>query len=862
MSSGWLTNIFADLPGCNDSLFNYLWADKRLRFAYNQHLSDVIDELSARLVCAALTRRASLFISLPDYQPHRSAFLFTTALIRHTYNSRSLDVGSQVILYCGSTVGIREQLGQTSIGGMSLDLASAFRQQNISKRDSPLKDIKRKANQTYAVKIIKKDLGWTLGRTQKGDIIAISQLPKVVTAYAPSDPSAILDRHKPQWIAVDIDESHKAVWLQPMLEEAARRQIPVIAWGVNPLSECTATFKRYAQVFVWEPYIRRKEGAVGNEMSTLSSTAATQLQPYVLEGSNVDQLADTLRSANQLLASGARNVSGIFGKDALRQHWAYLRALEALHVPYDFYEAEVTRLWGIKTFSQLQAGCERFRDACYQSYPQLALELEKVFVMCEQAADLIREGESPLWSALCNLCIDEPISDEARLIVFSGQGRKQLFQLALLAYHNICDSDLQDVRTWLLTLDELRRLVRQSSTHTQSRDEAELRIVDESLDWRPLLVGLPSPQLTPKILPALLHNSLDIIVYPHQISALKHRTDEWGKAISHDSVRLSQILNQIGGKSIQQAASRSSSRLKFSNPMNLNANTAERKARARVEQLWQPDDPVAEVARLLQIDESTFDDAPLFHESKSAGQVDEQEIWCDKVVKVRFDNGASITFPFDEMINVVKSGHSKPDERYVGSLQCGDRVILIHGQRRQSFYELIISRVHQHPSMMLNLALIERWRNDFANAYELWRKRGSQNLDELLKCLRDKGSRLMSTAALRSWLQGQILCPQDEEDLRRLADVLDMDYVRQHYKRIGRAACRLRSLHRVLSSKLNRWLDQQASEIDAGSDADVIDQELGLTFGDLRSSLLLLHVKDVENIQGLFLRSSLGRLED
>src|SRR5947209_2575472 len=123
MSADWITNAFANLPGCGDSLFKYLWTDKRLRFGNPEYHSDDIDELSARLVCAALARRASLFISLPDYQPHRSAFLFTTALIRHTYDSKSMDISSQVILYCGSTVGIREHLGQTSIGGMSLDLA-------------------------------------------------------------------------------------------------------------------------------------------------------------------------------------------------------------------------------------------------------------------------------------------------------------------------------------------------------------------------------------------------------------------------------------------------------------------------------------------------------------------------------------------------------------------------------------------------------------------------------------------------------------------------------------------------------------------------------------------------------------------
>src|SRR5258705_6285717 len=158
--------------------------------------------------------------------------------------------------------------------------------------------------------------------------------------------------------------------------------------------------------------------------------------------------------------------------------------------------------------------------------------------------------------------------------------------------------------------------------------------------------------------------------------------------------------------------------------------------------------------------------------------------------------------------------------------------------------------------MMLNLALIERWRTDFFSAYQKWHERGTRNLDELLRCLNDKGSSLRSSGSLRRWLQGRTLCPDEAEDLRRLADVLGMDYVRQHYKRIEHAARRLRGLHISLSTKLNRWLEQQAAGIDAGNDDDIIDEALGLTFGDLRSSLMLLRVKGVETIEGPMLRSN------
>jgi len=854
-----ITNAFTTLPGCHGSPFKYLWDDRRLSFGEHEDPPDVIDELSARLISAALVGGNRLFLLLPDYQPRRPAFLLATALIGSDSGGSDQDISSQVVLYCGSTVGIREQLKLTAVKGAGLNLADAFRQQNISRGAGTLRKAYRTASETFALKIKKKALGWTVGVSKTGIRTAISELPRIVTAYAPSDPEKLIEQYRPAWIAIDIDESHKAIWLQTLLQQAERHKIPVVAWGLNPLSECVSVFEKFAEVFKWPP--RKCSVTAGNvESLSLLSECPTQLQPYVLDGIEVDKLADVLRSANQLLVREARRNPGRFGKDALHQHWSYLRALESLFVPYDFYEAEAAQMWGIKSFTQLRNGCERFKDYSYNVDPQLASELEKIVATCDQATELIKQNGSFFWNALSNLCFEEPPANEARLIIFSGRGKKQLFELSLLAYHKISAPDLRGLRTWLLTLDELRRLVRQRSVGPV--EGFELNYVDKSLNWHPLLVGLPSAQLTPKLLPALVHDFLDVLIYPHQIGALRHRSDEWGKAISPDFARLTQVLGRLSKKPAPRTTVNGLTRLKFNDPVDLNVKSAGRKTRTRVETLWQPDDPVTEIAKLLQVDEDvSFDDGPIFSESANGTHLAEYETWCDKAVRLSFENGSSITYAHDEMINVIRPGQFKSDERYVESVRPGDRVVLIHGQRRQNFYELLISRVHQHPSMMLHLALIERWRTDFVNAYQRWRDGGTRTLDDLLKLLNGKGSTLTSTAAVRSWLQGQVLCPQDGKDLRRLADVLGLDYVRQHYKRIESAAIYLRGKHRAFANTLNRWLEQQAAGVDTGNDDEAIDEALGLTFGDLRSSLIVLTVRNVEVLEELLLRSNLGKLE-
>jgi len=126
--------------------------------------------------------------------------------------------------------------------------------------------------------------------------------------------------------------------------------------------------------------------------------------------------------------------------------------------------------------------------------------------------------------------------------------------------------------------------------------------------------------------------------------------------------------------------------------------------------------------------------------------------------------------------------------------------------------------------------------------------------------LKNRGSGLISRGTLYQWLQGWTLCPQDPEDLTRAADALGMGFVKKHHTAIANAASRVRGLHRGLSNRLNRWLAEQAPGLVGSGADDVIDKELGLTFGDFRNSLVVAEVERVETLNGLFLRSRLGQI--
>ncbi len=857
MSVGWISNALAALPGTDDSLFQELWKERRLLFDKRKGVEDTVDDCSARLVAAVLRRGERLLVTLPDFQPHRPAFLFATALIRHFLDLRH-PVGAAIprsgpILYFGLTVGIRDQLRRTSVLRLGMNLAEVFSQQDITRGAAGF------------------------GHSGRSLHSGAGCLPRVVTVYGPADPVAVMRAYRPCWIAVDCSDASSLIWLRPLMEEAVQQRVPVIAWGQNPLSECLSDFASYGYTFTWPPSIQplgcppQKLDRAPEEL--LLARDSISLSPFILQGKSISAFSASLRDASQVLGRTAQQLGGRFGKDAVSVHWKYLRSLEALAVPVNFYEAEAPRFWGLKSLSQLRAVCDHFRAACMQSNPHLYGDLEGVGTLLNEAKSNLESQGCGLWDALTNLCIEDPANDEMRILVFSSESRKQIFLFAMLARNNTSEDDLRKMRTYVTSLSELRQWIHYRHMSSEAADQDDFSMPPENMNWRPVLVGLFSPVMTPRLLCAFLHPRVDIVMYPHQCSSFMRRQVEWSARLAGDINRNVGALARMSALPSPSSVPVTPSRISVEQPVEMNVETTTKTRTSSSGPMWGPEDTISEVARLFQIDEESAGEEFFLNDQTAAASTlttePSEEIWCEEAIRVQFDQGWHAYFPPDDVINVVRDGAL--DSRFVRSLRVGERVLLIHGQQRQSLYDLIISRVHKHPSIELHLALIRRWQEDLRVAFQQWRTRmpdsaelriyGTRDVNGLLKRMRARGSQLVSTLTLSFWLRGFVLCPLDPEDLKRVAEVLDMSFVRQYHGRIVQAANRLRGLHRGLSIKLNRWLQDHATGAVHESDEDVIDAELGLTFGDVRNSLLVLCVMGIQNVTGPFLRNNLGQAE-
>lgn len=574
-------------------------------------------------------------------------------------------------------------------------------------------------------------------------------------------------------------------------------------------------------------------------------------------------LPDKLLSVYQSLAKLSKDASSAQKHSHLqavtnRIAWRALRTIESLTVPLSFYESEVKHIWGLSSLSEsLSALDSLLTELQPSSKPNYAI-LEEVFDSLNFVREYLQLNDPPLWNVILEMCVDN-VSAVSRTFVFSNPKARSLFSLALLAYQNITEDDLLELG---ITLTSLKRLYQQvDMVEGEAFDEPQ-HIGEEII-----LVGFPSYYSSPYMQP-LLQRGFSILVWQHQLHILDRKVQFWSSRI-YPSPRLfsTAVGSAIGIPEPDNFGTDSNIVIHtLRSPVYRSVQTKNMRgvpASTSRSQFAKPFDVVAEMTFLMQAD-----DIPDLNPDSIAQSnlPNGGGLTVDEVYKVRFSNDSTITFAADDKVNFVMDSPrgTEVDTRYVSSLRQGDRLLYISGQSRQSLFDLLISRIYDNPAISLHVKLVERWQEDLVNAHNA-RTRTDPNwsINELYEQMRVHGTRIISSQTIKNWLEGDTLRPHDPEDLRRLADIFDLKFVGDHYKRMHRAGARLHGLHSSLSRRLNTWLHDGMPDLfstDSSYD-DVVDDELGLTLRDFTSSVMVLTVADISKEVGLFLRDSLGHIE-
>lgn len=826
----WIKDAFAALPAHNAHPFRSIWNNRLLTASGTADPCDLIDEQSSALVWSALQQDQHLLVILPDFTEHRPAILLATGLIYSLLHPKIVRASSnrrQRVLYFGTHIGIREQLASVRLKSWQLKFSDAFPQYNLGR------------------------LGNSLGSDRSGNQIVgeSSSTPEVVTAYAPADPQSLLGREQPDWVAIDVGDQARVQWLASVLAYTRRYQIPVVAWGLNPLSDAVTDFKSGGDlVHIWP-----LGGHMPLSQNGASRKIETSIRPLILQGREVGKISVDMRKAVRELAAAKTRESSL-AQAAVLAHWRFLRSVEALCVPVDFHEAEAPKLYGLRSFHYLQQSCKSFQR--HLSSDHLVLSKLELAESCTAAAvEAMRHGLSPLWRALTSLIVGEPNGNGTRYLAFSSKSRKQLFLLALLTYYNITESDLAEIGTVPVTLAELK-------DPELCAPECHHSALDGTSSGEVLLIGVPSPRVTGNLLPCFSHDHIDVLMYPHQESSLTRRAVEWASRCNPDPAYLSTSLAALCGSVPLPPHSIRRINLR---PLTAIDTAAGHKVGSRPwnSSLLHGFESEDELSKLFS-DSDDYDEKVVILEDpeKQANLPDDIDDWSKGAVYLAFEQGWHGVFAPDERLHaVIRSREGlKTEPRFISSLRVHDRVLLIYGERRQSLYDLLISRIHNHPTFALHAALVRRWQEEISHAFYEYCRRSGGSVTLLHRALQDDGSSISYYAVL-PWLRGETLCPEDRDDLRRLGTILRVPFVISNYKRIHAAAKRLAACHRVLSRRLNSWLQNQAINSEPVSDQEIIDADLGINFEDFRSSLMLLHITDKRTITEPVYKSRLGRLE-
>lgn len=817
-ASQWLQQAVKTIPLSkrNEDIFIKLLDQRRLNYINGTKGADLIDRSNAHLATSTLERGLRLMVVFPDDSAQRAPLLFATALVSQWLARKNLGHSPGNVIYFGTTIGIRQHLSQTCVGSLALD--SVFPQFNPSLRAG------------------------TKGGRSSSSVIGASDLPQVVCAYSPANAVTLVKEFHPSWIAIDCGKEGRIRWLPELLQHARKFKIPVVAWSHNPLSEAIKDFEQLgdADVIRWPFH--------------LSGNPNLEISPLLVEASD-NRFERCLQDAYVLLCKATDHpCSGRLAADALRITWSLQRSLEQLSVPLDLFEAETDNYWGIQRITKLLAGTQRFIDALRTSNRQLSDLLSDAVSFYEKGIQLLRDTEPPFWMALKQLCVEEGPTNSRRIIVFSSTARKQMFALALLARFNIAEKELHEIDIHLVSLSEVGDKIL-----TTESDAASLSDIEEPAKGRSaILIALPSIALSSRISPLLSLGGFDALIYSYQVSALERRVKEWDRAFSVSPVAAEKVISARAGKAPSAASLPRRPTVALGGTRVFSVATGKTAKASTTGPVVVLLDEVAEIRNLLA-DDDTLDLASI--SSNVAHQNPDEVVWAQEAIEIRLRGGWAGLFALDDSLNVVThgAGGERVKEQYVQSLRVGDRILFIHGQKRQSLYKLIISRVHNHPAIETHLALISKWQEELAHSFRAHLTK-RWTVEDVLGHIQDKGSSISSPQTVRHWLSGRILAPDDPKDLVRLAETMDLPFVKQYYAQINRAAQRIRGLHRGLSIKLNNWLREQAT---GGGEAafEVFDEELGLSFQDFRDSLAILTVEGITKVSGPFLWNSLGTLE-
>lgn len=830
----------------------------------SQYFFDFTDAVNICLIDELLKNNKQSAILLPDNKKSRPTMLFASLLIKHWLFLKKNDKRNSKVLFIGSPLILRHYFKAVKWvfrfkerhQPFYLNFSDFFPKAYISGGDAP--------------QSVQEDFFWDV------------HLPQILCHYSPTDPKNIIQNYKPECIVINFDNEQKDIsWIPSLIQISKEKQIPVLACVQNSLSNALSIIQDLdMDIFYWprfqtqiipnEKMVRTHEIDLKNFLIDFYETEPSFIKPIIIQSSNHWLFVRAYVNLIQAKELTQNELTLTAVKIGLR----YLRLLEELPIPLKIYESECGNYWGLKRISRIKEAFDKYIETIEPHYPEIFQKLLETSTQLDKIYNEFYWNSDPeLWVALKDKIKQDVPENEIRIVVFKVKARQKIFELTLLLKENISSELLEKRRIFITCIKDVQKTLKRIKS-PDSFDDASINLDNKKI--HSIIIGLPDKQSNPYLEELLFHDSIEFLLYSHLNPVFNNRVEEWNTIFSKSLESNVKILSKTSERKYISTVPNLSNHFLLKKPdVIVSKNISSRK-------VPQEDNSVApkekELMRnvlynnlLVLTDLENEEDTYFIEDNKNSSETinGSEEIMVNAAIEFQFTSGEKALFSLNDTLKVVnpilngKIPQTSTIDKLASDVRVGDKILLIRGQKRQNLYDLLISRIHGHPSVDIKLKLIKRWHDEFRTTFEKEKVRNGLTLENLLYSIRKRGSKITSSQTLGLWLSESTIAPIDKEDLRYLADELNLPFVRKYYKEVYAAAQRIRGIHVGFANKLNNWLLNQAKGIvtDENNYSDFIDEELGITLQDFKDSLLMLSVKKVEIKNGLFYKDDLGKLE-
>jgi len=238
---------------------------------------------------------------------------------------------------------------------------------------------------------------------------------------------------------------------------------------------------------------------------------------------------------------------------------------------------------------------------------------------------------------------------------------------------------------------------------------------------------------------------------------------------------------------------------------------------------------------LIKNYEMQFDNITQTHPSLSEDFDNMDQRMVEEAVKVNFHGGLSILGQKNSRIHIAdQSGLIKYEK--ISKLSKGDLVIIVDGTLFADLNRLIIQKAADISKLRELSFLASSWADGLRAKTE--EKGDSQ--EEVVKKLREKGSRIESAPTIWAWKQGFVIGPKDLQDIKRIGEIYNLDYISKNFNLVAGAVIKLRQLRRlVVRHIIDKALEDDMQEI----------EDFGIDLGEFESRISRYTVESVENVK-------------